>query len=145
MFDEDRKIAILLSRSKSRLGIAKTDSNILPYLTYTCNPKIGKYGFTFSDNKLELYEGIWNASVKKTIAQYLLQQMDTMSNAIKFWNMRKFILFFTGGLIMLSALFIFVNNFLASINDATYENEGRDFYRKNTFFIYQVKSLKLKK
>ena len=84
VFDEDRKIAILLSRSKSRLGIAKTDSNILPYLTYTCNPKIGKYGFTFSDNKLELYEGIWNASVKKTIAQYLLQQMDTMSNAIKF-------------------------------------------------------------
>ena len=48
--------------------------------------------------------------------------------------MRKFILFFTGGLIMLSVLFIFVNNFLASINDATYENERRDFYRKNTFF-----------
>ena len=84
VFDEDRKIAILLSRSKSRLGIAKTDSNILPYLTYTCNPKIGKYGFTFSDNKLELYEGIWNASVKKTIAQYLLQQMDTIPSGIEF-------------------------------------------------------------
>ena len=84
VFDEDKKIAILLSNSKSRLGIAETDSNTLPYLTYTCNPKIGKYDFTFSDNKLELYEGIWNASVKKTIAQYLLQQMDTMSSAIKF-------------------------------------------------------------
>ena len=84
VFDEDKKIAILLSNSKSRLGIAKTDSNTLPYLTYMCNPKIGKYGFTFSDNKLELYEGIWNASVKKTIAQYLLQQMDTIPNGIEF-------------------------------------------------------------
>ena len=46
---------------------------------------------------------------------------------------------------MLSVLFIFVNNFLASINDATYENERRDFYREYIFFIYQVKSLKLKK
>ena len=81
----------------------------------------------------------------KFYGDFLTKQMDTMSNAIKFWNMRKFILFFTGGLIMLSVLFIFVNNFLASINDATYENEQRDFYRKNTFFIYQVKSLKLKK
>ena len=42
---------------------------------------------------------------------------------------------------MLSVLFIFVNNFLASINDATYENERRDFYRKNTFFLYIRSSL----
>jgi len=84
VFDEDRKIAILLSRSKSRLGIAKTDSNILPYLTYTCNPKIGKYGFTFSDNKLELDEDMWDTDKKTTIAQYLLQQMDTIPNGIEF-------------------------------------------------------------
>ena len=84
VFDEDRKIAILLSRSKSRLGIAKTDSNILPYLTYTCNPKIGKYGFTFSDNKLELDESILDADVKEPIAQYLLQQMDTIPSGIEF-------------------------------------------------------------
>ena len=84
VFDEDRKIAILLSRSKSRLGIAKTDSNILPYLTYMCNPKIGKYGFTFSDNKLELDESILDADVKEPIVQYLLQQMDTIPNGIEF-------------------------------------------------------------
>ena len=84
VFDEDRKIAILLSRSKSRLGIAKTDSNILPYLTYMCNPKIGKYGFTFSDNKLELDEDMWDTDKKTTIAQYLLQQMDTIPNGIEF-------------------------------------------------------------
>ena len=84
VFDEDRKIAILLSRSKSRLGIAETESNTLPYLTYTCNPKIGKYGFTFSDNKLELDEDVWNADKKTTIAQYLLQQMDTIPNGIEF-------------------------------------------------------------
>jgi hypothetical protein len=59
-----KKIAILLSRSKSRLGIVKTDSNTLPYLTYTCNPKIGKYGFTFSDNKLELDEDMWDTDKK---------------------------------------------------------------------------------
>ena len=84
VFDEDRKIAIFLSRSKSRLGIAKTDSNTLPYLTYTCNPKIGKYGFTFSDNKLELDEDMWDTDKKTTIAQYLLQQMDTIPNGIEF-------------------------------------------------------------
>jgi hypothetical protein len=84
VFDEDRKIAILLSRSKSRLGIAETESNTLPYLTYTCNPKIGKCGFTFSDNELELDEDVWNADKKTTIAQYLLQQMDTMPNGIEF-------------------------------------------------------------
>ncbi|MGK7650273.1 hypothetical protein ACSQ7D_09740 [Capnocytophaga sp. G1920] len=84
VFDEDRKIAIFLSRSKSRLGIAKTDNNTLPYLTYTCNPKIGKYGFTFSDNKLELDEDMWDTDKKTTIAQYLLQQMDTIPNGIEF-------------------------------------------------------------
>ena len=84
VFDEDRKIAILLSRSKSRLGIAKTDSNTLPYLTYMCNPKIGKYGFTFSDNELELDEDMWDTDKKTTIAQYLLQQMDTIPNGIEF-------------------------------------------------------------
>ena len=84
VFDEDKKIAILLSNSKSRLGIAKTDSNTLPYLTYMCNPKIGKYGFTFSDNKLELDESILDADVKEPIVQYLLQQMDTIPNGIEF-------------------------------------------------------------
>ena len=84
VFDEDKKIAILLSRSKSRLGIAETESNTLPYLTYTCNPKIGKYGFTFSDNKLELDEDMWDTNKKTTIAQYLLQQMDTIPNGIEF-------------------------------------------------------------
>jgi hypothetical protein len=84
VFDEDKKIAILLSRSKSRLGIVKTDSNTLPYLTYMCNPKIGKYGFTFSDNKLELDEDMWDTDKKTTIAQYLFQQMDTIPNGIEF-------------------------------------------------------------
>ena len=84
VFDEDKKIAILLSRSKSRLGIVKTDSNTLPYLTYMCNPKIGKYGFTFSDNKLELDEDMWDTDKKTTIAQYLLQQMDTIPSGIDF-------------------------------------------------------------
>ena len=84
VFDEDKKIAILLSRSKSRLGIVKTDSNTLPYLTYMCNPKIGKYGFTFSDNKLELDEDMWDTDKKTTIAQYLLQQMDTIPSEIEF-------------------------------------------------------------
>ena len=84
MFDEDKKIAILLSRSKSRLGIVKTDSNILLYLTYMCDPKIGKYGFTFSDNKLELDEDMWDTDKKTTIAQYLFQQMDTIPNGIEF-------------------------------------------------------------
>ena len=84
MFDEDKKIAILLSRSKSRLGIVKTDSNILLYLTYMCDPKISKYGFTFSDNKLELDEDMWDTDKKTTIAQYLLQQMDTIPNGIEF-------------------------------------------------------------
>ena len=84
VFDEDKKIAILLSRSKSRLGIVKTDSNILPYLTYMCDPKIGKYGFTFSDNKLEFDEDMWDTDKKTTIAQYLLQQMDTIPNGIEF-------------------------------------------------------------
>ena len=84
VFDEDKKIAILLSNSKSRLGIAKTDSNTLPYLTYMCNPKIGKYGFTFSDNKLELDEDMWDTDKKTTIAQYLLQQMDTIPNGVEF-------------------------------------------------------------
>ena len=84
VFDEDRKIAILLSRSKSRLGIAETESNTLPYLTYTCNPKMGKCGFIFSDNELELDEDVWNADKKTTIAQYLLQQMDTIPNGIEF-------------------------------------------------------------
>lgn len=79
-----KKIAILLSRSKSQLGIAEIDSNTLPYLTYTCNPKIGKYGFTISDNKLELDEDIWDSNVKEPIAQYLLQQMNTVPNGIEF-------------------------------------------------------------
>ena len=49
-----------------------------------CNPKIGKYGFTFSDNKLELDEDMWDTDKKTTIAQYLLQQMDTIPNGIEF-------------------------------------------------------------
>lgn len=50
--------------------------------------------------------------------------------------MRKFILFLTGGLIMLSVLFIFVNNFIETRNNTIYENEQSNFYKENSFFLY---------
>ena len=59
--------------------------------------------------------------------------------------MRKFILFLTGGLIMLSVLFIFVNNFIETRNNTIYENEQSNFYKENSYFIYQGRFLKLKK
>ena len=59
--------------------------------------------------------------------------------------MRKFILFLTGGLIILSILFIFVNNFIEREITVYMKVSKVIFIKKTLFFIYQVKSLKLKK
>ena len=47
--------------------------------------------------------------------------------------MRKFILFLTGGLIILSILFIFVNNFIETRNNSIYESEQSNLYKENSF------------
>ena len=83
VYDANNKIAILLSVSKSYdTEIKKKELTEPLYVKAVCDKEV--YKFYFSHNKLNLTTELSDTDITNKIAKYLLQQMDTMRNPIKF-------------------------------------------------------------
>ncbi|MDO4729380.1 MAG: hypothetical protein Q4B43_10320 [Bacteroidota bacterium] len=85
IYDYNSEIAILLSVSKSydtEFGKKKIAKPL--YVRAVCDNEAQIYGFYFPHNELNLTTELSDVDIKNEIGQFLLQQMDTMQNPIKF-------------------------------------------------------------
>ncbi|MFK8298989.1 hypothetical protein ACI76O_11750 [Capnocytophaga cynodegmi] len=86
VYDKNNGIVLLLSMAESRNTVVKQNLPLyeLPHVIYKCNPEKETYEFGFSNDKLGLSNQMISRDLRHPLGQYLLQQMDTMQNPIKF-------------------------------------------------------------
>ncbi len=85
IYDDKKGIAVLICGPRFRSsGIQNFGKVKYPYVICKSIPQEKIHHFEFSHDKLGLSNQIWDVEEKDPFGQYLLQQMDTMQNPIKF-------------------------------------------------------------